>query len=116
MEYVIEKTKNWKKNDKILLSNPYDTKLHKHGNYSFTKRPNDNVYGVGKWRHKHEIRIYTNYWNSTEREWDLIKFYAQNTAMKQTNKQLQWKIGDPEIEVNNHEWCIIQMMNIATDE
>ena len=41
-----EKTQSASEND--ANSKPYDRNLHKHGNYSFTKRPNDKVYGVGK--------------------------------------------------------------------
>ena len=69
MQYVIKKQKIkrimtnydiwWSASENDGNSNPYDINLHKHGNYSFTKIPNDKVYGVGKSRHKHEMNRLT---------------------------------------------------------
>ena len=87
-----EKTQSASENDGN--SKPYDINLHKHGNYSFTKRPNDKVYGVGKSRYKNEINTLAPYIGIQQRN-NVTSFNSthKKPAMKQKNKQLQSKIG-----------------------
>ena len=87
-----EKTQSASEND--ANSKPYDINLHKHGNYSFTKRPNDKVYGVGKSRYRNEINRVAPTMGIQKRENETSSNSThKKTAMKPRNKQLQSKIG-----------------------
>ena len=95
-----EKTQSASENDANLK--PYDINLHKHGNYSFTKRPNDKVYGVGKSKYKHEMNRHAPKIGIQQRE-NEISFNSMHnkTAMKQKDKVLKSKggvVADPRMK------------------
>ena len=95
-----EKTQSASEND--ANSKPYDINLHKHGNYSFTKRPSDKVYGVGKSRYKNEMNRLapTIGIQQTQNETSFNSTHNK-TAMKQKDKLLKSKsrlVGDPRMK------------------
>ena len=95
-----QKTQSASENDANLK--PYDINLHKHGNYSFTKRPKDKVYGVGKSRYKHEMNRHAPKIGIQQRENETSFNSMHNkTAMKQKDKVLKSKgglVADPIIK------------------